>query len=174
MEKKEIWTIGHSTHQIEKFISMLHSFNIEALVDIRSLPGSNHFPQYNKENLELEIPQNNIEYFYIKGLGGLRKATKDSHNTIWKVASFRNYADYMETDEFKISINELLSIAIIKHTAIMCAEAVWWRCHRSMVSDYLKNMGWKVNHIMAIDKSEEHPYTKPARIIEGKLVYGEK
>lgn len=169
---KEIWTIGHSTHSMEEFISILSSFNIEVLVDIRSLPGSNRFPHFNKENLEVTIPHNCIEYCYLKSLGGLRKATKNSHNTVWRVASFRNYADYMETIEFKMAIDELIEIASNKRTAIMCAEAVWWRCHRSMVADYLKNMGWNVNHIMALNKSVLHPYTKPAKIIEGKLIYG--
>src|SRR5699024_3301200 len=99
---------------------------------------------------------------------------KNSHNTIWRNASFRNYADYMETHEFEKAIKELMVIAQQKKVCICCAEAVWWRCHRSMIADYLKNAGWEVLHIMALGKVKEHPYTQPAKIVHGKLVYGEK
>ena len=173
MKEKEIWTIGHSTHSLEEFVLMLETFQIQLVVDVRSLPGSNRFPQFNKESLELSLPKNNIKYYHLKALGGLRKATKGSHNTAWRVASFRNYADYMETDEFKAAIVDLEALAATQRVAIMCAEAVWWRCHRSMISDYLKNCGWLVNHIMSKTKIEVHPYTEPAKIIDGVLVYGE-
>ena len=150
---------------------MLHSFNIELVADIRSFPGSRKFPQYNKEALSVSLPQNNLQYVHLKSLGGRRKVKPDSKNTAWRNAAFRGYADYMETDSFKEGIAELEKIALKQRTAYMCSEAVWWRCHRSMVSDYLKLNGWKVMHIMGIAKEEIHPYTAPARIVNGKLSY---
>lgn len=167
----EIWTIGHSTHSIDEFISMLQSFNIEALADVRSLPGSKRYPQFNKEALAKSLEEQNIKYIHIPELGGRRKVRKDSHNTAWRNDSFRGYADYMETEGFLKGIDTLLENAKAKRTAIMCAEALWWKCHRSMISDYLKSVGIKVTHILGINKSEEHPYTKAARIKNGKLSY---
>lgn len=168
---KTIWTIGHSTRTLEEFVEMLRSFQIEIVVDIRSFPGSRKFPQFNKENLEISLPENRIQYLHIKKLGGRRKINRDSKNTAWRHLAFRSYADYMESDDFKEGISELEKIAKKHRTAYMCSEAVWWRCHRSMVSDYLKAAGWKVMHIMAVEKEEEHPYTSPARIVNGKLTY---
>lgn len=173
-ENKIIWTIGHSTRTFEVLVEMLRSFNIEMLADIRSYPGSRKFPQFNKEILEKTVPEKGIEYIHIKKLGGRRKVNPDSKNTSWRVLAFRAYADYMETDEFEEGIKELEEIALKKRTAYMCSEAVWWRCHRSMVSDYLKTNGWKVMHIMDIGKEEEHPYTAPARIVNGELTYEPK
>lgn len=170
-QNKNIWTIGHSTRSLEEFIAMLKSFQIESVADIRSFPGSRKYPQFNREALEISLPQNNIRYFHLKNLGGRRKASPDSKNTAWHHPAFRGYADYMETDEFKIGIQQLEQIAMQQRTVYMCSEAVWWRCHRSMVSDFLKVKGWTVMHIMSIGKNEEHPYTSPARIIEDKLVY---
>lgn len=172
--KNEIWTIGHSTHTFEDFTAMLKSFEIDMVVDIRSFPGSRRYPQFNKETLAVTLPENDIEYVHLRELGGRRKTLKDSKNTVWRVAAFRGYADYMETAEFKEAILELEALGGKKRVAYMCSEAVWWRCHRSMVSDYLKNEGWTVIHIMGLDKGTEHPYTGPARIVQDKLVYGEE
>ena len=168
---KSIWTIGHSTHPFDEFLAMLESFKIEFVADIRNFPGSRKFPYFNKESLELSLPQNNIGYVHLKSLGGRRKAKKNSQNTSWRHPAFRGYADYMETDEFKAGIEELKTIALKQRTAYMCSEAVWWRCHRSLVSDYLKADGWEVMHIMAVGKASEHPYTAPAKIINGELTY---
>lgn len=168
---RTIWTIGHSTHTLDVFMAMLKSFQIEVVADIRSFPGSRKFPQFNKENLEITLPQNNLEYIHIKNLGGRRKVNPNSKNTSWRHPAFRGYADFMETAIFKKGINELEQIASKKRTAYMCSEAVWWRCHRSMVSDYLKVAGWKVMHIMGVGKAQEHPYTQPARIVDGELSY---
>ena len=170
-ENKTIWTIGHSTRALEEFVAMLHSFNIELVADIRSFPGSRTFPQFNKEALEISLPENKIQYVHIKDLGGRRKPNPDSKNTAWRHIAFRSYADYMETDSFKDGIKELEKIALKQRTAYMCSEAVWWRCHRSMVSDYLKLNGWEVMHIMGIGKATEHPYTGPARVVNGELNY---
>ena len=170
-KNKTIWTIGHSTHSLEVFVAMLHSFKIELVVDIRSFPGSRKFPQFNKEALEISLPRNSIRYTHLKDLGGRRKVNLASKNTSWHNAAFRGYADYMEMDAFKEGVNVLEETALKQRTAYMCSEAVWWRCHRSMVSDYLKARGWKVMHIMGIGKEQEHPYTARARIVYGELSY---
>jgi uncharacterized protein (DUF488 family) len=170
-KNRTVYTIGHSTRTLKEFGDMLHSFQIETVIDIRSYPGSRRYPQFNKEALEISLRENNIQYSHLKELGGRRKANADSKNTAWRHGAFRGYADYMETAEFKQGIEELEEIALKQRTAYMCSEAVWWRCHRSMVSDYLKVHGWKVMHIMAIEKAEEHPYTAPAKIVNGELSY---
>lgn len=170
-QTKTIWTIGHSTRPFEEFVAMLYSFKIEMVADVRSFPGSRKFPQYNKETLAITLPENNIEYVHLRDLGGRRKVNKDSKNTAWRVLAFRGYADYMETEEFKKGIVQLEGLAVTKRVAYMCSEAVWWRCHRSMISDYLKVHDWKVMHIMAIGKEDEHPYTSPATIVDNELSY---
>jgi uncharacterized protein (DUF488 family) len=168
---KIVWTIGHSTHPLDEFMAMIKSYRIERVADIRSLPGSKRYPQFNKEALEVSLPENNIKYIHLSELGGLRKTRPDSVNTGWRIAAFRGYADYMESDAFKKAIQELESYACEKRTAYMCSEALWWRCHRSLVSDYLKVHGWIVNHIMGIGKYQEHAYTSPAEIVNGELLY---
>ena len=168
---KEIWTIGHSTHSLEEFTAMLKSFQIEMVADIRSFPGSRRVPHFNKEALEVSLPQAGFQYIHIRNLGGRRKVHPDSKNSAWRHPAFRGYADFMETETFLGGIRELEQAAFTQRTAYMCSEAVWWRCHRSMVSDYLKAEGWKVMHIMGIEKAAEHPYTQPARIIDGRLSY---
>ena len=168
---KILWTIGHSTRTLDELIEMLHSFKIEMVADIRSYPGSRRYPQFNKEALEISLPENKIQYIHLKELGGRRKVNPDSKNTVWRHVAFRGYADYMETEDFKKGILKLETIALQSRTAFMCSEAVWWRCHRSMVSDYLKAHGWKVMHIMGVGKEEEHPYTAPAKVVNGELTY---
>lgn len=170
-QKRVIWTIGHSTRSFDEFIALLNSFQIECVADIRSYPGSRRYPHFNKRALEVSLPDNNMTYIHLKGLGGRRKARLDSVNTAWRQAAFRGYADYLETDDFKNAITELELIAAKKRTAYMCSEAVWWRCHRSLVSDYLKVNNWTVIHIMNIGKGVEHPYTSPARVVKNKLLY---
>lgn len=170
-DEKTIWTVGHSTRSMEDFIELVKSFKIKRIIDIRSFPGSRKFPQFNKESLEISLPLDGIEYFHLKNLGGRRKTRKDSKNTAWRLDAFRGYADYMETDDFMKGIEELEQISIKKRTAYMCSESLWWRCHRSLVSDYLKLKGWKVMHIMEVSKATEHPYTKPAKIVDGNLNY---
>jgi uncharacterized protein (DUF488 family) len=169
-----IWTVGHSTRTIEEFISLLTTNHIKLLVDVRSLPGSKRFPQFNKEALSDSLKKAGIHYEHFPELGGRRKPRKDSHNTVWRNASFRGYADYMETEEFHKGTKRLLDLAAdAGPTTIMCAEAVWWRCHRSLISDYLKARGIEVMHILNANKTEPHPYTSAARIVNGKLSYAE-
>lgn len=169
---KTIWTIGHSTRSIDQFIELLHSSNIELVADIRNFPGSKKYPHFNKNELKTTLRQSDISYIHLKNLGGRRTPKENSKNTSWRNAAFRGYADYMETEEFHEGIAELENISLKQRTACMCSEAVWWRCHRSMVADYLKSRGWKVMHIMNIGKETEHPYTSPAKVSSGKLTYG--
>lgn len=169
-----IYTIGHSTHNFVELLSMLQSFDVKVLADIRSFPGSRKYPHFNMENLSVSLPQHGIEYIHLKDLGGRRKVLPDSKNTRWRNDAFRGYADYMETEVFAQAITALEAVAVKYVTAYMCAEAVWWRCHRSLVSDYLKAEGWKVMHIMAPGKAEEHPYTSPARIVDGRVFYSDE
>lgn len=171
MKAHTIYTIGHSTHSITEFLNMLRSLDIKILADIRSMPGSRKFPQFNKEDLKISLEGVGIQYIHLADLGGRRKVKKDSKNNRWNNDSFRAYADYMETEEFENAIVKLENIALEHPTAYMCSEAVWWRCHRSMVSDYLKAKGWTVLHIMTIGKVQEHPFTAPARIVEGNVFY---
>lgn len=171
--QKIIYTIGHSTRTQEEFVAILISFKIELLADIRSYPGSKRYPHFNKENLQRILPEHKIIYQHFAELGGRRKTLKDSKNTAWRNDAFRGYADYMETEDFKQGISKLEDFASQYKTAYMCSEAVWWRCHRSLVSDYLKWKGWQVMHIMAENKSEEHLYTSPAKIVDDKLSYTE-
>ncbi len=171
---KIIWTIGHSTRTLDEFVDMLKSFQIESVADIRSFPGSRRFPQFNKEALAVSLPENSIKYIHLKELGGRRKVQPDSINTGWRLAAFRGYADYMGTDAFKNAIQELESLAYKDRIAYMCSEALWWRCHRSLVSDYLKVQGWTVMHIMGNGKAQEHPYTSSAEIVNGELTYPKK
>ena len=168
-----IYTIGHSTHSIETFIAMLQAFDIQIVADIRSLPGSRKFPQFNQENLKVSLEEVGIQYVHLTDLGGRRKAKKDSKNTSWNNVSFRGYADYMETEQFENAIKNMAHLAEEKTLVYMCSEAVWWRCHRSMVSDYLKAKGWNVLHILGIDKAQEHRYTAPAKILNNKVIYTE-
>jgi uncharacterized protein (DUF488 family) len=171
MKRLSIWTIGHSTQSADEFIATLKSFDIGTLVDVRSFAGSRRYPQFNKENLRASLHDAGIDYLHLPEVGGRRKAKADSHNVAWRNESFRGYADYMETDGFRAGIDRLSEIADSSGTAIMCAEAVWWRCHRSLIADYLKARGAKVIHILGPNKSEEHPFTSAARIVKGELSY---
>jgi len=166
-----IYTIGHSTHTLHDFIDMLQSFNIRYLVDIRHFPGSKKFPQFNSAHLEAALKESGIDYTHLKDLGGRRKVQKDSKNNRWRNDSFKGYADYMETEQFENGVARLQAMALKQPTAYMCSEAVWWRCHRAMVSDYLKAKGWTVLHIMTAGKTQEHPYTSPARVVGDHVFY---
>jgi uncharacterized protein (DUF488 family) len=166
-----LWTIGHSTRSIGDFIEALKSQKIKTLVDVRSFPGSRRYPQFNKARLDASLADEGITYLHMPDLGGRRAARKDSRNTGLRNEGFRGYADYMETEDFREGIERLLEIASRGRTAIMCAEAVWWRCHRSLISDFLKSRGVEVSHILDAHKTEPHRYTPAARIIDGELSY---
>jgi uncharacterized protein (DUF488 family) len=164
-----ILTIGHSTHPIEKFLALLRVHGVKQLIDIRTIPKSRRNPQFNSEELAATLKGANIRYEHMPGLGGLRHPRKDSINTAWKNGSFRGYADYMQTPSFDESLRKLIEAASKRHTVIMCAEAVPWRCHRSLVADALMARGIPVEHIMNETTSKAHGYTPFARI-DGETV----
>lgn len=172
-ERGRVWTIGHSIRPIDEFLSLLSAHKIQLLIDIRAFPGSRRYPHFNKENLSATLNEHDIDYKHMAGLGGRRKPDVNSVNVAWRHPSFRAYADYMQTSEFSENIDVLESLASRHRTAYMCSEAPWWKCHRALVSDFLKVRGWEVLHIMEKGKLTEHPYTSPARPAQGRLFYDE-
>jgi uncharacterized protein (DUF488 family) len=150
---------------------MVTSFNINVLVDIRSYPGSRRYPWFNKDALENALNEKGIGYIHLRELGGRRKPVKDSKNNVWRNEAFRGYADYMETSAFKKAADQLQELASENNVAYMCSEAAWWRCHRALVSDYLKFHGWQVMHIMKADKAVEHPYTSAVQLNNENFSY---
>lgn len=169
--KKIIWTIGHSTRSFEEFVFLLDTYQIQHVIDIRRFPGSKRFPQYNKEILTKALFKHGIQYTHLEALGGRRNPKPGSVNTAWRVKGFRGYADYMETEEFKTAVIELERLARLSRCAFMCTEAVWWSCHRALLSDDLKIRDWEVRHIMTKEKAQEHPFTRAAAVINGVLSY---
>jgi uncharacterized protein (DUF488 family) len=171
MKVKELWTIGHSRQRMEEFLGLLGMHQIEVVADVRRFPISVRFPHFSQMQLFKSLAKAGIDYEAFSELGGRRRAQPDSPNTLWRNESFRAYADYMMTRQFQGGIERLLQVAGRKRTAILCAEALWWHCHRALIADYLKNMGVKVIHIYNTGKAEEHSYTSAARIVNGKLTY---
>ena len=169
---EQIWTIGHSTRTIDDFVAAHEANGIKLVADVRLLPGSKRHPQFNKEAFANSLGKAQVRYEHFSELGGRRKPKPDSRNTVWRNEAFRGYADHMETKEFQNGIDRLLNLAgETGPTAIMCAEAVWWRCHRALISDFLKAHGVEVLHIIDAKKTEPHPFTSAARILDGKLNY---
>ena len=166
-----LWTIGHSTRPPDAFVSLLKAHGIRQLIDVRTVPRSRHNPQFNTEALAQSLADAAIHYRHSSQLGGLRKPKKDSINTGWRNASFRGYADYMQTSEFQRAIEELIAYGTNKKTAIMCAEAVPWRCHRSLIADALVTRDWEVRHIMSQTKANRHRLTPFAAVKDGLLCY---
>ena len=166
-----ILTIGHSTRPIDEFIKLLRQHGIEQLVDIRTIPRSRRNPQFSSEALAKSVEDNGIGYVHLKELGGLRHPRPDSINTGWRNASFRGYADYMQTAEFEEALRRLLQLCEDKRCAAMCAEAVPWRCHRSLLADALVARGIPVEHILSGSQREVHSLTPFARIENGRVTY---
>lgn len=166
-----LWTIGHSTRSIEEFITLLQTSDIGVLADVRHYPGSRKYPHFNVDPLQQALHDAGIGYEAFTELGGRRKPLPDSPNTGWRHEAFRGYADYMQTDAFHAGIKRLRAIACAHRTAIMCAEAVWWRCHRGLIADWFKLHGARVLHILGSGTPREHPYTAAARIVDGQLDY---
>ena len=166
-----VWTIGHSTRPIGEFLDLLSESGIEAVADVRRYPGSRHQPQYARDTFSRTIEETGRTYCWLPSLGGRRRPAPDSPNTVWRSAAFRGYADYLATEEFAAGLMQLAMIAGGLRTAIMCAEAVWWRCHRSLIADVLRSLGFRVMHILGTGSVKEHPYTPPARIVAGRLTY---
>ena len=166
-----VWTVGHSTRTLDEFLGLLAAHRIEAVADVRRFPGSRKHPHFGRDALAGSLRAVGVEYLPLPELGGRRRPRPDSHNTAWRSESFRGYADYMETEEFRAGVERLLGLARRKRTAVMCSEAVWWRCHRALIADYLKASGACVRHITGGAGSTIHPYTAAARIADGKLSY---
>lgn len=166
-----LWTIGHSTRPINEFVSLLKAHSVQRLVDVRTVPRSRHNPQFNTETLAQSLARADIHYRHSGNLGGLRKPKKDSINMGWRNESFRGYADYMQTEEFRRALDELMAESRLQHAAIMCAEAVPWRCHRSLIADALVTRDWEVRHIMSEAKSDQHRLTPFAAVENGLLWY---
>jgi len=161
MIRFDAYTMGFSNRSWEETLEILKVFKIGQLVDIRTLPGSKHTPQFNLEQLQQQLPKAGIEYVHMKNLGGLRKPLKDSTvNSAWQNSGFRGYADYMQTQEFGAALDELIRLIKEKPTAYCCTEAVFWRCHRQLVSDALLVRGYHIGHIFSATKVEEHKLTK--------------
>ena len=169
-----LFTIGHSTRSIPEFVDALRPGRVELVVDVRTIPRSRTNPQYNLDALPAELAGYQIGHCRIEALGGLRKREWDvapEVNGMWRNRSFHNYADYALSDEFAAGLDELLGAAAERATTVMCSEAVWWRCHRSLVADFLKARGIEVRHILSPTKTEIHPYTSAARLKDGVLSY---
>ena len=167
-----LYTIGHSTRSLDELVSALKAHGVETLVDIRAFPASRRLPHFNRESLEVELPEHGIRYVWMKALGGYRKATrKDSPHIALRNASFRNYADYTLTPEFVQAMDELLRIAGQSRTAYMCAERVFFHCHRMIVSDWLTAHGHDVLHIDDEGPVRPHKLTAEARLVDDQVIY---
>ena len=166
-----LWTIGHSTLAWETFVDLLHGARIAAVADVRRFPGSRRHPQYGADAMASELPKAGIDYLPFLELGGRRRPRPDTHNTAWRNDAFRGYADYMETGEYAAARERLADLASRTNTTILCAEAMWWQCHRSLISDDFKAAGWDVLHLQPGGRVQAHPYTGAARIVEGRLDY---
>jgi uncharacterized protein (DUF488 family) len=164
-----IFTIGHSTRSLEQFIDLLQAHGVTLVADVRTIPRSRHNPQFNRETLPDALAAADIDYRHLPGLGGLRRTSPDSPNTAWRNASFRGFADYMQTGEFVAGLDELLGLEQQWRVAIMCAEAVPWRCHRSLIADALFARGMSVEHIISAGHTQAHRPTPFARV-EGTCV----
>ena len=171
MMNSTVWTIGHSTRPLKTFLALLEHYRIDAVADVRRFPASRRQPQYGRGPLGSALTDNGIAYHWIAALGGRRRPRSDSPNTAWRNLQFRGYADYIATNEFEEGVHELLEVAGHLRTTMMCAEAVWWRCHRALIADVLCVRGIKVVHIIDETRAVIHPYTAPARIFQGRLSY---
>src|SRR5882672_8881791 len=166
-----LWTLGHSTRQIDEFIGLLRAHQISHLVDVRTVPRSRYNPQFNTDTLAQSLPDTGLQYRHLPKLGGLRKPKNDSLNDGWRNASFRGYADYMQTDEFLKALEELMAGSRLQPTAIMCAEAVPWRCHRSLIADALVVRGLEVLDLFSVQSAKPHKLTDFAKVEGTCLTY---
>jgi len=167
-----VWTIGHSNRSLEEFLALLQAHEIEQVADVRRYAGSRAHAHFNPGALAEALGRAGIQYLSFPELGGRRAPDPASRNTIWRNEAFRGYADYMETPAFHDGLDRLVRVARQQRTALLCSEAVWWRCHRSLIADALKADGIRVLHIMGRNQAVEHPYTSAASIVNGRLHYG--
>ena len=166
-----IWTIGHGTRPIDDFLAILRDAKVLTLVDIRTFPGSRRHPQFGQAALGTSLIDGGLAYMHLPGLGGRRAPRPDSPHSALRVDAFRGYADHMSSPEFQREIGQLMAVATATSTAYMCAETLWWRCHRRMLSDALAVAGWEVTHLLDKEKSELHRLWDVARITSGGIVY---
>lgn len=166
-----IHTVGHSTRPIGEFLAVLRSHRIEVIIDVRRFPGSRRLPQYGQVALQEALAENDIAYGWIPALGGRRRPDPDSPNTAWRHSAFRGYADHAASEEFAEGLFELLMLAPGLRSAIMCAEVLWWRCHRRIIADVLTSLGTDVMHIRTEKAAEAHRLGEPARLVRGSLTY---
>ncbi len=171
IRRDALWTIGHSTRPWDVFLEILLEARIEALVDVRRYAGSRRNPQFSPVAMAPALREARIDYLPMPEFGGRRSADKDSPNTAWRVIAFRAYADYIATPEFVLARERLMQVAREKRTAVMCAEAVWWRCHRRLIADDFTARGWTVLHLMTPGRSDPHRLHEAARMIDGVLRY---
>lgn len=169
--KNTLWTVGHSTRSWEEFVSLLQAYELQAVADVRRLPGSRRLPQFDQDTMAGNLARSGIAYRWFPGLGGRRRAHKDSINTGWRNLSFRGYADHLESEEFAAGLAELLQFSEHTRTTLMCAEAVWWRCHRRLIADVLCLRDIEVIHILDATHAVPHSHAAPARIVAGRLTY---
>ena len=166
-----VLTIGHSTRTWKVFLDLLRAYRVERVIDVRSIPRSRHNPQFDQETLRAKLRAARIGYVHLRKLGGLRHARRDSSNMGWRNSSFRGFADYMQTSEFDAGLQRLIKLARQKRSALMCAEAVPWRCHRSLIADALTVLGIRVEDIMSKTHSQLHSLTSFARVLGGRITY---
>lgn len=166
-----LWTIGHSNRTGAEFLDLLAEYEIEAVADVRRFPGSRRSPQFANAALGASLRAKGLDYLWLPDLGGRRRPVPDSPNTAWRNPSFRGYADYLHTEPFGESFATLVNLVCGVRTAVMCAEALWWRCHRGLIADVLRSLGFEVIHILGPGSSAPHPYTAAARIVRGQLTY---
>ena len=166
-----MWTVGHSTHPLPAFVALVRAHGVTSIADVRKLPRSRRHPHFNVDTLPDALAAGGLGYTHFAGLGGLRREQPDSINRAWKNPSFRAYADYMQTDMFAGELDRLVSLARSEEVAIMCAEAVWWRCHRSLIADALVARGEPVLHILTPERAEPHVLRDFARVDDGRVTY---
>jgi uncharacterized protein (DUF488 family) len=166
-----VWTVGHSNRPPDEFLDLLAHYRLKAVADVRRFPGSRRQPRYAQLALRTTLAERGIAYRWLPALGGRRRPLPDSPNIAWRNASFRGYADHMASAEFSSGLEELLEFSEQQRTTLMCAEAVWWRCHRALIADVLCVRGIEVVHILNAKHTIVHPYTSPARIVQGHLSY---
>jgi len=166
-----VWTIGHSTRPLEEFLELLTANQIEAVADVRRYPGSRRWPHFARDPLALALERRGLLYVGLPELGGRRTPRVDSPNTAWRSAAFRGCADYMATEPFAEGLDRLVNLACGLRTSILCAEALWWRCHRGLIADVLRWLRFEVIHILGPGSTAPHPYTPAARVVRGRLSY---